>query len=70
MITDLTAWLVNRGITEDYARHSLVNGASGVVAPVAPVSSPVSSPLPNSTPTPAVATLDRAIFSTLKKKPT
>lgn len=62
----LTAWLISRGVHEDYSGHSLATAAGVVAAPV----SPPLAPLAPSAPTPVVGTLDRAIFSTLQKKPT
>lgn len=61
----LTTWLLQRGVTEDYARHSLVSGPASVG-----LAAPTSSLLPPTGGEPAAATLDRAIFSSLKKKPT
>jgi serine/threonine protein kinase len=65
----LTAWLAKRGVTEDYARHSLVAAAavrpSTLVSTLAPPP-----PRAESETRPAGPTLDRAIFSVLEKKPT
>ena len=56
----LTAWLAKRGVTEDYARHSLL--PAGALRP--------STPMPDTLAPPPNVTLDRAIFSVLEKKPT
>jgi len=61
----LTAWLLQRGITEDYARHGLVHGTESEA-----VTEPPRPPLAASEPRTTGPTLDRAIFSALKKRPT
>lgn len=61
----LTAWLAKRGVTEDYARHSLNTPAS--IRPATPAPATLA---PAPAPPAPMPTLDRAIFSVLEKKPT
>ena len=69
----LTAWLAKRGVTEDYARHSLV--APGLVGAITLAPPRPSSMIVSASPTPRAeselrpATLDHVIFSALEKKP-